>query len=78
VKADHSLPSVLKRAREALVSRKQILDAAKLYQVSIDRRSLSRWILTGRLKVQETNPEGTPLYRVGDVLELAGDGEIVA
>lgn len=78
VPADHSLPSVLKRAREALVSRTQILDAARLYQVDIDRRAISRWVKTSRLLPREVSEQGTPLYRVGDVLDLAGHAEVVA
>lgn len=77
VKVDHSLPTVLNRAREALVSRKQLLDAAKLYQVEIDRRALSRWVRTGRLQAMSVTEEGVPQYRLGDVLELAGSmGEV--
>lgn len=78
VPADHSLPSVLTRAREALVTRKQILDAARLYQVEIDRRRLSEWVKTGRLKAVHVSDEGTPHYRVGDALDLAGHAEAVA
>lgn len=78
VVADHSLPSVLVRARDALVTRKQILDAAKLYQVAIDRRRLSEWVKSGRLKAVHVTEEGTPHYRVGDALDLAGNAEAVA
>lgn len=78
VVADHSLPSVLIRARDALVTRKQILDAAKLYQVSIDRRRLSEWVKSGRLKAVHVTEEGTPHYRVGDALDLVQHAESVA
>lgn len=71
VEADHTLPSVLTRAREALVTRKQLLDAAKLYQVQINASTLRTWVQRGTLVEREVTPDGQRLYRVGDVLDLA-------
>lgn len=78
VKVDNSLPSVLNRAREMEVSRQQILTMARMYHVDIDRRALSRWVLTGRLLPTRVTDQGTPMYLVDAVLRLAGEGETVA
>lgn len=75
VAADHSLPSVLERARQKTVSRDQIIRMAGMYHVPIDRRSVSRWVRTGRLKATEVTEQGTPMYLVQDVLELAGHAD---
>jgi hypothetical protein len=78
VKVDNSLPSVLQRARGKEISREQIVKMARLYHVPIDRRSVSRWVLSGKLKPRYITEQGTPMYNVGEVLELAGEGESVA
>lgn len=71
VPVDMSHSTLLDQAREALVSRRELLDAAKVYQVHVNAHTFKSWIRRGRLVPKETTADGTPRYRVGDVLDLA-------
>lgn len=72
IAVDMSQSTLLDQAKDARVTRRELIDAAKVYQVAVNTHTFKSWIRRGTLKPVETTDDGTPLYRVGDVLDLAG------
>lgn len=75
IPVDMSHSTLLDKARDVLRSRKELLDAARVYQVHVNPHTFKSWIRRGQLTPKEVTPDGTPMYRVGDVLDLASHGE---
>lgn len=70
---------LLSDAKDRLLPRDAILRAVPLmWRVEVNRETFRSWVKRGRLVKVEDTPAGTPLYRLGDVLDLAQPDEVPA
>lgn len=64
--------ALLDEATAGLASRDDILDALPIsYGLAVNDQVFRGWVRRGRLAQQGVGPDGEPLWRLGDVLELA-------
>ena len=69
--ADQLRQRALMAAQDSLAHSSLISRAVTMLGESVSPVQISRWVAKGRLVVRQHDRNGRPMYRVGDVIELA-------